>query len=70
ADDVFYLKVNDTNRVDYESEGMGPFKPFESKKRDRTMPYYEVPADVLESPPELEDWARKAYSVAVSTKKR
>jgi TfoX/Sxy family transcriptional regulator of competence genes len=28
ADDVLYLKVDDSNRADYEAEGMKPFKPF------------------------------------------
>ena len=28
ADDVLYLKVDDTNRPDFEERGMGPFRPF------------------------------------------
>ena len=58
ADDVLYLKVDASNRADYEAEGMGPFKPFPDKKE--VMQYYEVPIDVLENRETLRDWARKA----------
>ena len=62
ADDVLYLKVDDSNRTDYEVEGMEPFKPFPDKKE--VMQYYEVPIDVLENKDTLRDWARKALRVA------
>jgi DNA transformation protein len=62
ADDVLYLKVDDSNRADYEAEGMGPFKPYPDKKE--VMQYYEVPIDVLENRNTLRDWAVKAVRVA------
>ena len=62
ARDTLYLKVDDTNRADYEREGMKPFKPYPG--RPSTMQYYEVPAGVLESSVELVSWARKAVAVA------
>jgi DNA transformation protein len=62
ADDVLYLKVDDSNRADYEAEGMEPFKPFPDKKE--VMQYYEVPIDVLENRDTLREWARKALHVA------
>ena len=62
ADDVLYFKVDDSNRTDYEAEGMGPFKPFPDKKE--VMQYYEVPIDVLENKEALRDWAGKAVAVA------
>ncbi len=58
ANDSLYFKVDDSNRSDYEKEGMGPFKPFEDKAM--VMPYYEVPIDVLEDRHVLLEWARKA----------
>jgi len=67
ADDVLYFKVDDTNRSDYEAEGMGQFQPFKDKKT--TMPYYEVPIEVLEKRDLLKDWADKALAVAKSKKK-
>jgi len=62
ADDVLYFKVDDSNRSNYESAGMKPFRPFESKPM--IMPYYEVPANILEDREQLADWARKALTVS------
>jgi DNA transformation protein len=60
--DVLYLKVDDTNRPDYEAAGAQPFRPF--PERGGTMKYYAVPVEVLESQIELIEWARKAVRVA------
>ena len=62
ADDVLYFKVDDSNRPDYESAGMGPFRPFPDKPN--VMQYYEVPIEALENRDTLYDWARKALDVA------
>ncbi len=62
ADDVLYFKVDDSNRPDYETAGMGPFRPFDG---DAVMQYYEVPVDVLEDPDDLKQWAGKAVEVAI-----
>jgi DNA transformation protein len=58
----FYLKVDDTNRREYEKEGMPAFKPY--KDRPATMQYYEVPAEVLENKEQLKIWAQQAIEVA------
>jgi DNA transformation protein and related proteins len=68
ADDALYLKVDDSNRADFESYGMGPFAPFEDKGDSRVMQYYEVPADVLEDNTLLRVWGRKALQVAQSSR--
>lgn len=62
AGDVLYLKVDDGNRPDYERAGMPAFKPYAN--RSGTMQYYAVPVNVLESPLDLERWARKAVAAA------
>jgi DNA transformation protein len=62
AGDVLYLKVDDRTRGDYVSAGMPPFKPY--AHRSGTMQYYAVPPDILESPPELAVWSRRAVEVA------
>lgn len=59
AGDILYFKVDDDNRADYETAGTGPFVPFEDGRM--TMPYWEVPADVMEDSAELCAWARKAW---------
>ncbi len=63
ADDTLYLKVDDTNRGEYEAAGMGPFRPF-AEGKNYAMGFYEVPAEVLEDPPELARWAEGAWAVA------
>jgi DNA transformation protein len=66
AYDTLYLKVDDTNRPDFEAAGMGPFVPFED--RPFAMQYYEVPAEVLEDSEELGLWAGKAVQVSLRKK--
>ena len=66
AADVLYLKVDATNRPDYERAGTQPFKPYPD--RAGTMQYYAVPVDVLESGLQLAAWARKAVEVAERSK--
>jgi len=61
-DDTLYFKVDDTNRGDFEAEGMGPFKPFGDDSY--SMHYYEVPADLLEDPERLREWMEKALAAA------
>jgi DNA transformation protein len=65
ARDVLYLKVDATNRGDYEAAGSQPFRPYPD--RAGTMKYYAVPVDVLESQIDMVEWARKAVSVARKT---
>ncbi len=65
ADDRLYFKVDDANRPDFESEGMGPFRPYDD---DHAMQYYEVPIDVLENVDELRVWVGKAIAVAKRAK--
>ena len=60
-DDRLYFKADDGNRADYEGAGMGPFRPYGD---ERSMDYWEVPADALEEPELLRDWAEKAVAAA------
>ena len=57
--DVLYFKTDEVNRGEYEAAGAGPFVPFADKPH--TMPYHEVPADVVEDAEELRAWAQKAW---------
>src|ERR1035437_8745198 len=67
-DDVLYLKVDDTNRPDFEARGMGPFRPF--GEGGEVMQYYQLPEELLEDPDELKPWLEKAIQVAARKKKR
>ena len=61
AGETLYLKVDDTNRGDFEAIGMGPFRPFGG---DKPMQYYELAAEVLEDTEALRPWIEKAVDVA------
>lgn len=60
--DVFRLKVDETNQADYEAKGM---KPYHSDKKKKGMPYWEVPAEVLEDRAALAEWAIKSWEIAM-----
>ena len=67
-DDTTYLKVDDSNRGDFEAAGMGPFNPFDDPKQ--VMQYYELPADLLEDADALRPWVFKALDVARAARKK
>jgi len=63
--DTLYFKVNDDNRVDYESRGMRRFQPYKDRPL-LSFTYYEVPAEVLEDREELAAWARRSVQAAMA----
>jgi TfoX/Sxy family transcriptional regulator of competence genes len=63
ASDTLYLKVGDSNRADYERAGMKAFTPYPGRGSG-PMTYGSVPLAVLESAPDLAEWARKAIAAA------
>lgn len=67
ADDILYFKVDESNKQDYEAEGMGQFKPYGNDSY--SMNYYEVPVEVLEDEEMLRLWAEKALDVAMKGSK-
>ncbi len=68
ADDTVYLKVDDSNRIDYENEGSSRFKPFPDK--EMYMQYYEIPPRVLEDSAEFSSWALISLKIPSSTKRK
>ena len=68
ADDELYLKVDDSNRPDFEALGIGPFRPFGPD--GEAMQYYPLPGDLLEDIEVLRSWVDKAIAVAANKKKR
>jgi DNA transformation protein and related proteins len=59
--DTLYLKVDDSNRADYVARGCAPFRPFPDEPT-YSMSYFQAPADVLEEPEVLVQWARKSVA--------
>jgi len=68
ADDELYLKVDDSNRPDFEALGIGPFRPFGPD--GEAMQYYPLPGDLLEDVEVLRGWVDKAIVVATNKQKR
>ena len=68
ADDALYFKVDDSNRRDFESRGLEPFRPY--GEHGEVMGYYRVAEDLLEDPEELRAWADKAVAVARRSRRR
>lgn len=65
ADEVLYLKADDSYRTDFEARGLGPFQ-YEAKNRKRAlMSYWQAPDHLLEDGDEMVEWARKAFDVAL-----
>jgi DNA transformation protein len=69
ADDVAYLKVDDSNREDFLRAGSTPFEPYPDKIKTTIRTYYEIPADVFENPAELAKWAQRSWIIARKNKK-
>jgi len=69
ADDTLYFKVDDSNRGDFLSRGMEPFRPFPDEP-ERAMGYYRVPVDVIEDAESLVAWARRSVAIAVPKPRR
>ena len=67
ADEVLYLKADAASKARFEQAGMAPFKPFADKPM--TMPYWEVPAELMEDPDELCAWGRSAFDAALRARK-
>ena len=68
ADDVLYLRVDDSNRADYTARGAQQFRPYADRPH-LSMSYYEAPVEVLEDAAELVIWARGSVAVAMKAPK-
>ena len=66
--DVIYLKVDDSNRADFEREGSTPFTYTRGKESGRpsqhALPYWQLPERLYDDPDELAVWAKRAFGIA------
>lgn len=67
SSNVFFLKVDENNKQDFEKAGM---EPFDHPKKGKGMPYWTVPASVIEDKYELKEWAEKSFQASVNSKKK
>ena len=61
ANDVVYLKVDETNRYKYLQEGSIQLKPF--KNHATVLSFYNVPPDVFENSDELIKWTKESLAI-------
>jgi DNA transformation protein len=64
TDDCLYLKTDAQTRASFEGAGCTPFV-YRSRGRDVALSYYTVPDDAMESPMQMQEWARRALAAAV-----
>lgn len=64
-----HFRIGPSNIVDFENAKQKPFAPG-GKHGDQTMPYYTIPADVMDDQVQLEHWAAKAVTAAKEAKKK
>lgn len=69
SDETLYFKVDDSNREDYVSRGMAPFRPYAARPQV-SLTYFAVPAEALEDAEELVQWARRALRVAQISRRK
>ena len=67
-DDTLYFKADDTTVDDYDAADSVQFMP-RVKGRAMSMPYYTVPAEVIDNPEALKVWAERAIALARSAGK-
>jgi len=69
ADEVLYLKADETTEADFRAEGLSPFTYKTSRNPRTVMSYWRAPERCLDDPDEMTDWCRKAYAVALRSAK-
>ena len=67
ANDIVYLKVDDTNKEKYIAAGSTQLKPFKSNAT--VLSFYNIPCDVLENADEFVKWAKESLEIQKKRKK-
>ena len=62
-----YLKADDATRGAFEAAGCEPFV-YDAAGKAMTMSYWTVPAEAMESPAQMQPWARLAIAAALRAK--
>jgi DNA transformation protein len=70
AGDTLYVKVDDTSRAEFESEGLRPFRYERRDIGEAVLDYYEPPAAAIDDREQLCAWAQKGIEAAMRGAKR
>ena len=64
AFDRLYLKADAQTRASFEAAGCQPFV-YDGAGKSVTMAYFSAPEEAMESPPQMQPWARLALAAAL-----
>ena len=64
-----YFKVDDSNKNDFASRGMKPFRYTMPSGKPYEMSYWEVPEEILENREEMREWVERAVTASRNTKR-
>ncbi len=67
ADEVLYLKADETNRLHFESRGLTAFE-YEKKGKTFKMSYYLAPEEIYDDREAAALWAMRSYEAALRAK--
>jgi len=62
--DKVWLKVDESNLVDFKGQGMTQYTY--GKENSRKLNFYETPIEIIEDKDKLKDWVKKSIKVAVN----
>lgn len=63
--DTLFFRTDEINQPDFVAAGMGPFRVKRPGKDFLSLAYHEVPADIIEDPELLAQWAGRAFAAAL-----
>ena len=66
--DTLYLKVDDAHRALFERAGCRPFTYTARNQDVHSLSYYTAPEEAMESPAEMQPWARRGLAAAVAAR--
>ncbi len=69
ANDVFYMKVGDNNRQQFEDAGSGPFTYMRGDKQFALKSHWRAPEHLMDDGDEMLTWARGSLDAAVAADK-
>lgn len=69
VDDALFVKADDISRPEFEAEQLMPFTYPMKDGSISTMSYYPLPDYALETPHELQQWAKKGIAAALRAPK-
>jgi DNA transformation protein and related proteins len=69
ARETIFMKVDESNRADYEAEGAAQFTYESPSGKIVEFGYFELPERLLDEPDELVRWARKSVGVALAAER-